>query len=122
MPEWLYDAGPNGHWYFLLVTVIMGGLLAYATGSAIAATWRPRWQLAVYAVLIAGATRFIHFALFEEPFLAPRSFLVDLVVLIVAVAVGFRVTRRRQMLEQYGWLAPAAVNDDVGAPLHRTNT
>ena len=122
MPEWLYDAGPNGHWYFLLVTVIMGGLLAYATGSAIAATWRPRWQLAVYAVLIAGATRFIHFALFEEPFLAPRSFLVDLVVLIVAVVVGFRVTRRRQMLDQYGWLAPAAVNDDGGQPLHRTNT
>jgi hypothetical protein len=107
MPEWLYDAGPDGHWYFLLVTVIMGGLAAYATGSAIAATWRPRWQLVVYGVLIAVAVRFIHFALFEEPFLAPRSFLVDLVVLNAAAVIGFALTRRRQMLEQYDWLAPA---------------
>jgi hypothetical protein len=108
MPEWLYDAGPDGHWYFLLVTVIMGGLAAYATGSAIAATWRPRWQLLVYGVLVAAAVRFIHFAMFEEPFLAPRSFLVDLVVLIVAAVAGFGITRRRQMREQYDWLGPAA--------------
>ena len=45
MPDWLYDAGPNGDWVFLLVTVIMGGMAAYATGGAIASTWRPRWQL-----------------------------------------------------------------------------
>ena len=113
MPDWLYDAGPNGHWYFLLVTVVMGNLAAYATGSAIAATWRPRWQLFVYGVLIAVAVRFIHFALFEEPFLAPRSFLVDLVVLIAAVVAGFKVTRRRQMLEQYDWLAPSADGQSV---------
>ena len=118
MPDWLYDAGPNGHLYFLLVTVVMGNLAAYATGSAIAATWRPRWQLCVYGVLIAVAVRFIHFALFEEPFLAPRSFLVDLVVLIAAVVAGFRVTRRRQMLEQYDWLAPAA----DGQPVRRAGT
>ena len=105
MPEWLYDAGPNGHWYFLLVTVVMGGLAAYAAGSAIAATWRPRWQLFVYSVLIAAAARFIHYALFEEPFVAPRSFLVDLVVLIAAASVGFWYTRQRQMVEQYDWLA-----------------
>jgi hypothetical protein len=117
MPEWLYDAGPHGHWYFLLVTVVMGGLAAYATGSAIAATWRPRWQLLVYGVLIATAARFIHYALFEEPFVAPRSFLVDLVVLIAAAVVGFRITRQRQMLELYAWLAP-----DAGAqPTRRTD-
>jgi hypothetical protein len=117
MPEWLYDAGPNGHWYFLLVTVVMGGLAAYATGSAIAATWRPRWQIVVYGVLIAAAARFIHYALFEEPFVAPRSFMVDLVVLIAAAAVGFRITRQRQMIEQYDWLARGA----DGQPTRRTD-
>jgi hypothetical protein len=106
MPEWLYDAGPNGGWVFLLVTIIMGGLAAYATGSAIAATWRPRWQLVAYGFLIAGAVRFIHHALFHEPFIAPRSYVVDLVVLIAAAAFGFQITRRRQMREQYDWLAP----------------
>lgn len=104
MPDWLYDAGPNGDWVFLLVTVVMGGLAAYATGSAIAATWRPRWQLVAYGLLIAVAVRFIHYALFYEPFIAPRSYVVDLVLLIAAAAFGFRVTRRRQMREQYDWL------------------
>lgn len=108
MPEWLYDAGPNGHWYFVLVTIVMGGLAAYATGSAIASTWRPIWQLFVYGVMLAGAVRFIHFALFEEPFLAPRSFLVDLVFLLIVVWSGFQVTRRHQMQRQYDWLAGSA--------------
>lgn len=104
MPAWLYDAGPNGDWVFLLVTVVMGGLAAYATGSAIASTWRPRWQVVVYGLLIAAAARFIHFALFHEPFIAPRSYVVDLVVLIAAAFAGFRITRQRQMREQYDWL------------------
>jgi len=104
MPEWLYDAGPNGVWVFLLVTVVMGGLAAYATGSAIAATWRPRWQLVAYGFMIAAAVRFIHHALFHEPFIAPRSYVVDLVVLIAAASLGFGLTRRRQMREQYDWL------------------
>jgi hypothetical protein len=104
MPDWLYDAGPNGDWVFLLVTVVMGGLAAYATGSAVASTWRPRWQLVAYGFLIAAAVRFIHHALFEEPFIAPRSYVVDLVVLIAAAAFGFHLTRQRQMREQYDWL------------------
>lgn len=113
MPDWLYDGGPNGVWVFLLVTVVMGGLAAYATGSAIATTWRPRWQLVVYGFLIAAAVRFIHHALFEEPFIAPRSYVVDLVVLIVAAAFGFHLTRRRQMREQYDWLASGPAKGTV---------
>lgn len=113
MPEWLYDAGPNGDWVFLLVTVLMGGLTAYATGSAIASTWRPPWQIVVYGLLTAAAVRFIHFALFAEPFVAPRSYVVDLIVLIVASWIGFRITRRRQMHEQYGRLTAGAGTDVV---------
>lgn len=106
MPDWLYDAGPSGDWVFLLVTVIMGGMAAYATGSAIASTWRPRWQIVGYGFLIAAAVRFIHHALFDEPFIVPRSYVVDLAVLIAAATLGFRLTRSRQMREQYDWLAP----------------
>ncbi len=113
MPAWLYDAGPNGDWVFLLVTVIMGGMAAYATGSAIASTWRPRWQLVVYGLLIAGAARFIHHALFHEPFVAPRSYAVDLAVLLAAATLGFRLTRQRQMREQYDWLVTGTARPTV---------
>ena len=40
-----YDTGDNGLWIFLLVTVLIGGSAARATGAAIASTWRPPWQV-----------------------------------------------------------------------------
>jgi hypothetical protein len=96
-----YDAGPKGHWIFLLVTVILGGATAYVTGRSIAETWRPLWQCFVYALLTALVVRFIHFALFEEVLLSLRNYMVDSAVLILAAVTGYWITRRRQMVAQY---------------------
>ena len=103
-----YNAGPNGHWVFLLVTVIMGGSTAYVAGKAIAETWRPMWHALAYALLIGLAVRFIHFALFEEVLLSLRNYTVDSAILIAAAMAGYVLTRRRQMVSQYSILKPAA--------------
>ncbi|MEQ1647692.1 MAG: DUF6867 family protein [Hyphomicrobiaceae bacterium] len=103
MPDFLYSAGPYGLWIFLLVTVVMGGGAAFMAGKAIAETWRPRLHLFVYAILLAATVRFIHFALFEEPLLSLRSFLVDLVVVTCLTLLGFSITRQGQMASQYRW-------------------
>ena len=105
MPEWLYPAGDNGLWVFLLLTVTLGGAATFATGKALAETWRPVWQLPVYCLLLAAGVRFLHFALFEEEFLAPQSFLVDLIVLGAAGITGLTLARARAMARQYPWLA-----------------
>jgi hypothetical protein len=99
-----YDAGPKGHWIFLLVTVILGGATAYVTGKSIAETWRPMWQVVFYALITALAVRFIHFALFEEVLLSLRNYVVDCAVLAAASIAGYLITRRRQMASQYGVL------------------
>ncbi len=99
-----YNAGPNGHWVFLLVTVIMGGSTAYVAGKAIAETWRPAWHALAYALVIALAVRFIHFALFEEVLLSLRNYVIDSAILVAAAIVGYLLTRRRQMLSQYSIL------------------
>ena len=104
MPAWLYEAGPSGGWVFLLLTVVIGGAAAWAAGRAIAQTWRPAWQLPVYALLLALAVRFLHFALFNEPLLAPGNLAVDYVVLLVAAFLGHRAARSSQLADQYGWL------------------
>ena len=52
-------------WLFLLVSVVMGGSAAWATGKSIAQTWRPLWQVPAYMLALGCAVRFIHFALFE---------------------------------------------------------
>ena len=108
MPGWLYEAGPNGLWVFLLLTVLLGGAAAWAAGRAIAATWRPYWQVPAYAVLLALVVRFLHFALFEEPLLEPGNLVVDIAVLLAAAGLGHRMARVRAMTTQYAWIYIAA--------------
>lgn len=104
----LYTSGPNGFWIFLLVTIAMGASTAYVSGKAIAETWRPFWHALFYALLIGCAVRFIHFALFEERLLSLGNYIIDCIVLFVATAAGYSVTRRRQLIEQYGGLSPSS--------------
>jgi len=91
-------------WEFILVTVVLAGGAAFMTGRAIASVWAGRGQLAIYMILLAGATRFIHFALFKGTLLAPYYYVVDLIVLLAIAEAGFRLTRSKQMVQQYGFL------------------
>jgi len=88
-------------WEFFFVTVLLAGGAAYLTGRAIARSWQTDAQLAVYIVLLAAATRFIHFALFRGTLLSLHYYLVDLAVLLVIAFLGKRITRTRQMTTQY---------------------
>lgn len=106
MPEWLYPAGPYGLWLFLSVTVVLGGLAAFVSGRAIAQTWRPFWQVAVYMLPLAAGVRFIHFSIFGETLLSLRCFVVDYLALLALAIAGYRSMRAGQMQAQYGWMAP----------------
>lgn len=97
-------------WEFFFVTIVLAGGAAYLTGRAIARVWLGLGQLALYMVLLAAATRFIHFALFQGTLLSLHYYLVDLVVLVAIAFLGFRLTRNKQMARQYGFLAEARSN------------
>ncbi|RVU14134.1 DUF6867 family protein [Methylobacterium oryzihabitans] len=91
-------------WLFLLVTVVMGGWMAWMIARGVALGWRPYWQCVLALLVLGLAVRFIHFALFEGTLLSPRYYLVDTVVLLLVGSAGFRATRARQMTRQYRWL------------------
>ena len=55
IPEFLYEEDSFG--VFLLVSVLLGGGAAWLAGRAIAATWRPRWQVACYMLILGLAVR-----------------------------------------------------------------
>lgn len=74
------------------------------TGRACASTWRTYPQLLIYLIPLGAAVRFIHFALFEGTLLSFHYYLVDTIVLMIIGTVGFRYTRTKQMVRQYGWL------------------
>ena len=89
---------------FVLVTFVLGGGAALLAGRAIAATWRPWWQVVVYMLILGAAVRFIHFALFGGTLLSPHYYAVDGAVCLIAGLLGFRIARVRQMVGQYRWI------------------
>jgi L-asparagine transporter-like permease len=118
MPAWLYHAGPNGLWVFLIVTVILGGLAAFATGRALAQTWRPLWMVPLATALLTCAVRFIHYAVFGELLLSALNFGIDMLVVTASAFIAYRRARTEQMAEQYPWLtATACPVDSVPVPV-----
>ena len=90
-------------WEFFFVTGILAGGAAYLTGRAVARSWQGDGVLITYMVLLAAATRFIHFALFRGTLLSPWYYVVDLIVITVIAFIGKRITRSRQMARQYSF-------------------
>src|SRR5262245_65668931 len=101
-----YAGGESGLFTFILLTLLMGGLAAYASGKAIAQTWRPFWHVPLYMLIVAAAVRFCHFALFEEELFSLSSYMIDLTVALAAASLGYRRVRGRAMAGQYGGVVP----------------
>jgi hypothetical protein len=98
---------------FVLVTLVIGGLLAFAVGRATARGWDGWGLLVFYILLLTAAIRFLHFSLFHGTFFLPPSTIgtalhygiVDFVVLLALAAAGRQVTRGAQMRGQYRFLS-----------------
>jgi hypothetical protein len=93
---------------FLLLSLALAGAGAYATGRALALSWQPFWHAVFYVIFLTAAERFLHLALFREALFAPLACALDYVIGVACAALGFYLTRARQMARQYGCLADAA--------------
>lgn len=80
---------------------------AWMAGRAVALTWRSPWTLASYVLLLAATARFLGFALFGQPLLHGAGYAVAALVLGLAAAAAYRLTRARQMTSRYRWLYEA---------------
>jgi hypothetical protein len=89
---------------FFLVSVLLGGGAAWLAGRAIAATWRPWWQITFYMLILGLAVRFLHFALFDATLLSLHYYLIDTGVCLGLGLLGFRTARATQMATQYRWI------------------
>ena len=99
----LWDDSPYGLLTFVLITLILGGAGAWATGRAMAQTWRPMPMLLPYMVLLTAGVRFLHYALYGEPLLSLQFFAVAFVWTMIVGALGYRAMRAAQMARQYSW-------------------
>jgi len=91
---------------FIGVTLILGGLGAFASGRAVARSWRPVWLLALYALPLACALRFLHWSLFGENIGAPLAALLAYGWVLAVEALAWRLMRAAMMRRQYPWTRP----------------
>jgi hypothetical protein len=104
MAGWLYDDLPNGFLHFVLLTVVLGGAAAIASGRAIASGWKPFTIVPFYMVILAAVVRFLHYALFGGDILSIPGYIVALAFALLASGYGYRSKRARQMATQYSWI------------------
>ena len=90
-------------WFFAF-TVVLGGTAAFMTGRALATAWRPPGSVALAAVPLAGAVRFLHATLAEEPTDAVKA-LLTFALMIAFAWLGYALRRRAQMARQYPWVS-----------------
>ena len=86
------------------VTCLLGGGAAWATGRALANSWRPFGLAFVYLLMLGAAVRFAHFALFQGELLSLPSYLTDTAFLVAVGGLSWRLTRAKRMVAQYRWL------------------
>lgn len=77
---------------------------AWRSGRAAAESWSNYGTAVVYTLLLGFAARFLHFSLFQGPFISPVNYVLDTAVLLVFATAGFRVRRTQQMVSNYYWL------------------
>ena len=89
---------------WILIVFLPAALAAWLVGQAIAATWRPFWQLVIYSLMLGCANRFMIYALFDANLVSGIGYLLDTALLLAVSSAAYRFTLARKMVSQYPWL------------------
>ena len=89
---------------FLVFNFILVGPASFATGQALAQTWRPWPYLVAYTALLSVVLRFFDYALFNGELWSAGGFALGWAIQFILAAFAYRLTRVRQMVRQYPWL------------------
>ena len=87
----------------LILLGLLGGAAAMAAGRAVARTWRAPLTLVVYAFLLAWVLEFLAYALFGVALMSLAGLAFAFGWTLFCGLVAFRITRSRQMADQYGF-------------------
>ncbi len=100
MFDWFGDTFFN----VVLFNFVLIGPASFAAGRAIAATWRHWAKLIFYAALLSAGVRFMDYALAGGELWSIGGFVLGWAVQFGFAALGYRLTKARQMVRQYPWL------------------
>lgn len=92
----------------IIMVGILGGAAAWMSGRAVAENWRPIWQAIASGCLLALATRFLTYGLFDGELLSIPGYLRDSALLAALAMTAWRMRLVAKMTDQYPWLYQAA--------------
>jgi hypothetical protein len=99
-----FEEGDGVHLVLRFAVVILGFWTAWRTGKAVAEGWGGLATVVIYTLLLGIVMRFLHYALFQGPFISGFYYVIDVVLLLAFSISGFRIRRTRQMVQNYYWL------------------
>ncbi len=86
------------------IVMLIGFWTAWRAGRAAAEGWSDYPIVIVYSLLLGVMMRFLHYALFQGPFISPFYYVLDVVLLLIFASIGYRTKRTTQMVNNYYWL------------------
>ena len=93
---------------FIGITVVLFGGAAWMAGRAIALSWKSRWLVLPYGLLLGVGARFITFSLFEGRLLSISGYIISTLVVVLLMLMAHRVYQVRQMVRQYPWMVESS--------------
>jgi len=88
----------------LLFNLVLVGPASFAAGQGVASTWRSRRQVVLYSAMLSMGLRFFDYALADGELWSIGGFFLGWGVQLAIAAFAYRLTRVRQMVQQYPWL------------------
>ena len=99
-----FESDTGVRMFLRFFVLILGFWTAWRAGKAAAEGWNNLPTVIVYTLLLGVVMRFLHYALFQGPFISPFYYVIDVVLLLIFSIAGFRIRRTRQMVQNYYWL------------------
>ncbi|MDQ0422013.1 hypothetical protein GVN24_10955 [Rhizobium sp. CRIBSB] len=87
-----------------VLVMMLGFWTAWRTGRAVAESWQSYGTVFVYILGLGFVMRFLHYSLFQGPFVSPFYYVIDVVLLLAWAIAGFQSRRTTQMVDNYYWL------------------
>ena len=100
----LFETDSGVRYILRALVVLLGFWTAWRTGKSVADGWGEYPRVVIYTLALGLVMRFLHFALFNGPFINGFYYVLDVVLLLVFSSIGFRMRRTSQMVNNYYWL------------------
>ena len=100
MEAWIGTSLP----VFIAITVVIIGFCAFMAGQGVANAWGGIGEVAVYCIMLGGASRFLIYGLFDGELFSLSGYVIDVVVLFLIAGFAHRFNRARRFVRQYPWL------------------